>query len=148
MSEEKYVEYKGGSLRRGRSPLMWFLDTLLALATLGLAMVLPMVYLVPYVAPARMWLFPVMALAVPALYVLAAVLACYWIVRWRLVRAGLLLLLLAVGLFKVPLFWKPQLGRVYAAGKVDAHFLQPFRQRLHLVQEGLLAPGINLYKLL
>ena len=71
---------------------MWFLDTLLALATLGLAMVLPMVYLVPYVAPARMWLFPVMALAVPALYVLAAVLACYWIVRWRLVRAGLLLL--------------------------------------------------------
>ena len=76
MSEEKYVEYKGGSLRRGRSPLMWFLDTLLALATLGLAMVLPMVYLVPYVAPARMWLFPVMALAVPALYVLAAVLAC------------------------------------------------------------------------
>ena len=117
MSEEKYVEYKGGSLRRGRSPLMWFLDTLLALATLGLAMVLPMVYLVPYVAPARMWLFPVMALAVPALYVLAAVLACYWIVRWRLVRAGLLLLLLAVGLFKVPLFWKPQLGRVYGEQK-------------------------------
>ena len=112
MSEEKYVEYKGGSLRRGRSPLMWFLDTLLALATLGLAMVLPMVYLVPYVAPARMWLFAVMALAVPALYVLTAVLACYWIVRWRLVRAGLLLLLLAVGLFKVPLFWKPQFGRV------------------------------------
>ncbi len=117
MSEEKYVEYKGGSLRRGRSPLMWFLDTLLALATLGLAIVLPMVYLVPYVAPARMWLFPVMALAVPALYVLAAVLACYWIVRWRLVRAGLLLLLLAVGLFKVPLFWKPQFGRVYGEQK-------------------------------
>lgn len=117
MSEEKYVEYKGGSLRRGRSPLMWFLDTLLALATLALVVVLPMVYLVPYVGPAHMWLFPVAALAVPALYVLAAVLACYWIVRWRLVRAGLLLLLLAVGLFKVPLFWKPQLGRVYGEPK-------------------------------
>lgn len=117
MSEDKYVEYKGGSLRRGRSPLMWFLDSLLALLTLVLAVAMPMVYLVPYVAPARMWLFPVLALAAPALYVLTAVLACYWILRWRWVRAGLLLLLLAVGLFKVPLFWKPQLGRVYGTQK-------------------------------
>lgn len=117
MSEEKYVEYKGGSLRRGRNPLMWFLDMLLGLAALGLAVVMPMVYLVPYVAPARMWLFPVMALAAPALYVLTALLACYWILRWRLGLAGVLLLLLAVGLFKVPLFWKPQLVREYGPGK-------------------------------
>ncbi|MDE6507472.1 MAG: endonuclease/exonuclease/phosphatase family protein [Alistipes sp.] len=117
MAEEKYVEYKGGSLRRGRSPLMWFLDTLLALLTLALVVAMPMIYLVPYVGPARMWLFPVAALAAPALYVLTAVLACYWILRWRLGRAGLLLLLLAVGLFKVPLFWRPQFGRVYGTEK-------------------------------
>lgn len=117
MSEEKYVEYRGGSLRRGRTPLMWILDTLLALLTVALGATMPVVYLVPYIAPARMWLFPVAALAAPALYAVTVLLACYWILRWRLGRAGWMLLVVAIGLFKVPLFWKPQFGRVYGEEK-------------------------------
>ena len=113
MSEDKYVVYNGGSQSRGRSLLVWIVDTLLSLATLALAATMPAIYLVPYVAPARMWLFPVMALAAPALYATTVLLACYWILRWRLGRAGWMLLLVVAGLFKVSLFWKPQFGRVY-----------------------------------
>ncbi len=116
MEEEKYIEYKGGSLRPRRSPWMWFADGLLSLCTLLLGLTMPLVYAVPYVDPARMWIFPVLALAVPALYVITVLLACYWIVRWRLLRAGWMVALVVAGLFEVPLFWKPQLGRTYGDG--------------------------------
>ena len=116
MEEEKYIEYKGGSLRPRRGPWMWFADTLLSLCTLLLGLAMPPVYAVPYVDPARMWIFPVLALAVPALYVFTVLLACYWIVRWRLLRAAWMAVLVVAGLFEVPLFWKPQLGRTYGDG--------------------------------
>ncbi|MCM1150655.1 MAG: endonuclease/exonuclease/phosphatase family protein [Alistipes sp.] len=116
MEEEKYIEYKGGSQRPHRSVWMWFVDGALTLLTAIMGIAMPMIYLVPYVDPARMWIFPVLATAVPALYVLTVLLACYWIVRWRLLRAGWMVVLVAAGLFGVSLFWKPQLGRTYGEG--------------------------------
>ncbi|MDE6375508.1 MAG: endonuclease/exonuclease/phosphatase family protein [Alistipes sp.] len=116
MEEEKYIEYKGGSLRPRRSPWMWFVDLALTAVTVVMGIAMPMIYAVPHVDPARMWIFPVLALAVPALYVLTVLLACYWIVRWRLFRAGWMVVLVVAGLFGVSLFWKPQLERTYGAG--------------------------------
>ena len=113
MAEEKYIEYTGGSLRRRRGPLMWVVDTLLTLVTLAVGIVVPIVLIVPYVSPAKMGVFPVVALAAPALYAATVLLLLYWIVRWRLWRAGWMLLLVVAGLFKMPLFWKPQFGRDY-----------------------------------
>lgn len=113
MTDEKYIEYTGGSLRKRRGPLMWFVDAALTLVTAMVGIVVPAVFLVPYVSPAKMGIFPVVALAAPALYVATVLLALYWIVRWRWRRAGWMLLLVVAGLFKMPLFWKPQLGREY-----------------------------------
>lgn len=113
MSEERYVEYKGGSLRRRRSPLVWLVDAALTLLTLALAVTVPLVFVVPYVEPARMGIFAVAALAAPALYVSTVLLALYWTIRWRWRRAGAMLLLVVAGCFRMSLFWKPPFGREY-----------------------------------
>ncbi len=111
--KERYVEYTGGSSRRRRSPLVWFVDAVLTLLTLALAVTVPVVCVVPYVEPARMGIFPVVALAAPALYVATGLLALYWMIRWRWRRAGCMLLLVVAGCFKMSLFWKPMFGREY-----------------------------------
>jgi endonuclease/exonuclease/phosphatase family metal-dependent hydrolase len=119
MAEEKYIEYAGESLRKRRGPLMWCVDMLLTLLTLGVGIVVPAIFIVPYVAPAKMGIFPVLALAAPAFYVVAVLLALYWIIRWRMGRAGWMLLLVVAGFFRMSLFWKPQLGREYEEKRYD-----------------------------
>ena len=88
MAEEKYIEYAGESLRKRRGPLMWCVDMLLTLLTLGVGIIVPVIFIVPYVAPAKMGIFPVLALAAPAFYVVAVLLALYWIIRWRMGQIG------------------------------------------------------------
>ena len=60
-----------------------------------------------------MWFFPVLGLAAPITYVVGVVLMLYWIIRWRLLRASIMLVVVAVGFFKVSLFWRPEIRRSY-----------------------------------
>lgn len=92
---------------------MWLLDGTLSVVTLLVAVTMLMTYLVPYVNPGRVWFFPVLGLMAPAVYVATVILAMYWVVRWRWGRAGVMLALVFIGLFKVSLFYKPELRRVY-----------------------------------
>jgi len=98
---------------------MWLVDAALTLLTVFMAAVVPVICIVPLVDPAKMWLFPVLALAAPAFYVVVVLLALYWIVRWRWKRAGWMLALVVVGLFKLSLFWKPCLGRDYGEPRYE-----------------------------
>ena len=86
---------------------------LLTLATAVVAVVLALTLLVPYVDPARVWFFPLLGLAAPAIYVAGFMLMLYWIIRWRRWRAAMLAVLVVLGLFKVPLFWRPEFRRDY-----------------------------------
>lgn len=69
-------------------------------------------YCVPYVDPARIWFFPVLGLAAPGIYVASVVLMLYWVIRWRKVRALVMLAVVVAGLFKVSLFWRPETAAV------------------------------------
>lgn len=76
-----------------RSLLLRLLDLLMTLLTAVTAVTMVVTFFVPYVDPGRVWFFPVLGLAAPAVYVVTVVLALYWIIRWRLVgrnhgRAG------------------------------------------------------------
>lgn len=57
--------------------------------------------------------FPVLGLVAPAVYVFTLLITLYWIIRWRWRIALPLVVLLLAGLFKVPLFLKPELRRHY-----------------------------------
>ena len=114
MDSEYYSDYRersGG--KRRRSWLLWLLDALLTVVSLAFVVAILLPYLVPYVTPSRVWFFPVLGLAAPITYVVGVVLMLYWIIRWRLLRASIMLVVVAVGFFKVSLFWRPEIRRSY-----------------------------------
>lgn len=120
MSETYYCGYDSD---RGRKPrrslLLRLLDLLMTLLTAVTAVTMVVTFFVPYVDPGRVWFFPVLGLAAPAVYVVTVVLALYWIIRWRLVRAGIMVALVVVGLFKVSLFYRPEFRRNYGDERYD-----------------------------
>ncbi|WP_295962162.1 endonuclease/exonuclease/phosphatase family protein [uncultured Alistipes sp.] len=109
--------------RRGdkprRSLFVWLLDAVMTLLTLVVGAAMAVTYCVPYVNPSEVWFFPVLGLAAPAIYVATVILALYWIIRWRLLRAGVMVAIVAVGFFKVPLFYKPEFRRNYGEDGYD-----------------------------
>lgn len=114
MASEYYSGYGGRpSEKRRRSAAMWIVDLVMTLLTLAAGVTMLLTYFVPYVNPARVWFFPVLGLAAPAVYVASVMLMLYWIIRWRWVRAGMMLVIVAAGLFKVSLFWRPEIRRSY-----------------------------------
>lgn len=119
MAAPYYNDYDGHGKKPRRSLALWLLDALMTLLTLVVAVTMALTYFVPFVNPARVWFFPVLGLAAPAVYVATVVLALYWIIRWRWVRAGVMLSLVVAGLFQVSLFWRPELRRNYGEETYD-----------------------------
>lgn len=114
MASDYYSDYGGRPEgKRRRSVAMRLVDLVLTIVTLAVGVTMVLTYFVPYVNPARVWFFPVLGLAAPAVYVASVVLMLYWIIRWRWVRAGLMMAVVVAGLFKVSLFWRPEIRRNY-----------------------------------
>lgn len=114
MDSEYYSDYRersGG--KRRRSWLLWLLDALLTVVSLAFVVAILLTYLVPYVNPSRVWFFPVLGLAAPITYVAGFLLMLYWIIRWRWLRAGVMIFIVVIGCFKVSLFWRPEIRRSY-----------------------------------
>lgn len=109
-----YSEYgERPAARSRRSLLLHLLDGLITLLTVAVAAVMAITYLVPYVNPGRIWFLPVLGLAAPAVYVASVILMLYWIIRWRWIQAGIMLVLVVLGLGRVSLFWRPEIRRSY-----------------------------------
>lgn len=70
-------------------------------------------FLAPFVNPGRAWIFSILGLIAPAVYLATVIAALYWIIRWRWGWASVLLVLVVIGLWRVPLFLKPELRRTY-----------------------------------
>ena len=113
MSDTYYSEFDRPAKKRRSSLPMRLVDLLLTLLSAAVSLALFLTYLVPYVNPGKVWFFPVLGLAAPGIYVAAVVLMLYWIIRWRWLRAGVMLALVVVGLFEVSLFWRPEIRRSY-----------------------------------
>ena len=94
--------------------VIWRLaDAVMSCLTAVGAVVAVLTLMVPYVSPARLGVLPVLALVAPLVYVLTVVAMLYWIIRWKWVRASVMIVLTAVGLFYVPRYYNTQLRRVY-----------------------------------
>lgn len=123
MAEFYHSAYGEERRRKKRRRGFWgrLLDALATLLTVVVAPAMVMTYLVPHVHPAKVWFFPVLGPAAPAIYVATLLLALYWIIRWRKLRAGMMVLLTVIGFFYVTLFYKPQLRRDYGEQAFDRH---------------------------
>lgn len=114
-----YSEYHQEPGKSPRSPLMWLVDMFVGLVSLVVGVVMFLTFLVPVVNPTHVWFFPVLGLVSPAIYVATVILTLYWVIRWRWMRAGILLLLVVAGFFKVSLFYRPEFRRVYSEDTFD-----------------------------
>lgn len=115
MASEYYNSYgERPAGKQRRSWILWLLDGAMTLLSAVVVVLLVLTYLVPCVNPSRVWFFPVLGLAAPITYVAGVILMLYWIIRWRWLRAGVMILIVVIGLFKVSLFWRPEIRRTYA----------------------------------
>lgn len=119
MAEEYYSDYKRFSRSRHRSLLTMILDGFMTLLTIGVGVMLAFTLLVPFINPSEVAFFPLLGLIAPAVYVAALVLALYWVIRWRWIHAGLILVPILLACFSVPLFYRAQLRRTYGEPKYD-----------------------------
>ena len=83
MSREYYDDYRHGASRKRRKSLPGSVFNgvmlILSVAT-GAAMIVTL--LAPFVHPGRTWIFPVLGLVAPAVYVITLLVTLYWIIRW------------------------------------------------------------------
>lgn len=114
MAEAYYNDYReperkprGGLLRR-------LFDLVITLLSIGAAAGMVMLFLIPHIHPAKFQALSVLGLVSPVIYVATVLFALYWVIRWRPVRALLMLALVVAGLFKVSLYYKPELRRIHA----------------------------------
>ncbi len=95
--------------RGGRTTL---LDVVVLLLSVALSALLLLSYLAPHVNPNRAWMFALLGLANPVLFIANIVMALYWVLRWKyyIVVPGIAILL---GLGNISLFFNPHLKKHY-----------------------------------
>lgn len=93
--------------------LLLLLDALMSLLSLVSFVAMIFTLVTSYYDPSRSWLFPLVGLASPAIYVATLLLALYWIIRWRWIFASLLLLPLLFGAPDISHYLKIETSKHY-----------------------------------
>lgn len=113
MSSDQYQGYNHSGNRQSSGLLLGLLDLLITIISLAVAILMIVTYLVPFINPAHAWFLPALGLAAPALYIATVILTLYWIIRWKWLKAGVMLAIVVCGIFQVSLFWNPEFRRDY-----------------------------------
>ncbi len=116
---EYYNELRARGRKPRRSTISVLFDGAMKGFTAAVGVLLLLTLLAPMIHPERGWIFPVLGLFAPAVYAVAVLFALFWIVRWRWRVALPLVILLAIGAFKMPLFVRPELRRHYDTERED-----------------------------
>ncbi|MFI3279927.1 MAG: endonuclease/exonuclease/phosphatase family protein [Rikenellaceae bacterium] len=100
--------------QKKRSLIGIILDVVMLVVSLLCFVAISLTLVTSYYDPAKSWLFPVMGLITPAVYIATLLLALYWVIRWRLLYASLLILPLLVGIPGISRYYKIETSKVYA----------------------------------
>lgn len=111
MAEYYYNQYE----RKGkkRSLLMIVIDSVMIIVSLVAFAAMALTLITSHYDPSINWIFPVLGLLSPAVYIVTSILALYWIIRWRLLLACSLLLPLIIGAPAVSRYLKIETGKEY-----------------------------------
>ena len=123
---ERWVyDSDSGRPGRRRGLFVWLLDVAFAVVTALVALLLLLfMYLAPYVSPDASWVFSVLGLVAPVIYVSGLVLFLYWVIRWRWGYASPMLVLLLLGVPKISLYYKIDTLRHYGEPVYDRSALK------------------------
>lgn len=109
---EYYGNFAGSSRRRRRSiGVMTLLDAALLVVSIVLLVCFVTLLLVPRFTPEQMGMFAALGLYSLYLYMAMLIMVLYWVVRWRLINATIMGLVLFVGLFSLPSYYKIEIDK-------------------------------------
>lgn len=115
-----YYDYNSPS--RGEKPSSaWgvIADVVMTILSAMVVLVGILTLLVPYIAPSRLGVLPILALTAQWVFVVAVVVMLYWILRWRWLRATTMILVVFVGLFYADRYFKVELRRTYGEQRYE-----------------------------
>lgn len=102
-----------GRRKRQRSATGLLLDMVMGVVTLGVVALFVATLFVPMLDPREWGWVSTLGLIAPFVYAAQAMLTLYWIVRWRILVAVLMILISLCGVAQLPRFYKFETRRVY-----------------------------------
>lgn len=96
-----------------RSVLGRIVSSVVLLLSMVAAIALLLTLLSPIIDPSVSWIFPVLGLIAPAVYVVNLILALYWIISWRWIYAIPIVTLLIFGISSISLFVNMEVSKDY-----------------------------------
>ena len=102
-----------GRRKRQRSAAGLLLDMVMGVVTLGVVALFVATLFVPMLDPREWGWVSTLGLIAPFVYAAQAMLTLYWIVRWRILTAVLMILISLCGVAQLPRFYKFEMRRVY-----------------------------------
>ncbi len=109
---EYYSGLYGSRKKEQRSPFAMLLDTIMLVLTLPVVLLFVALLFLPAINPHSIGIFSTLGLIAPFVYTFMLILTLYWVLRWRKIAIGMLLLSF-VGLFSLTQFYRPELKRHY-----------------------------------
>lgn len=102
-----------GRRKRQRSAVGLLLDMVMGVVTLGVVALFVATLFVPMLDPREWGWVSTLGLIAPFVYAAQAMLTLYWIVRWRILVAVLMIIVSLCGVAQLPRFYKFEMRRVY-----------------------------------
>lgn len=102
-----------GRRKRQRSATGLLLDMVMGVVTLGVVALFVATLFVPMLDPREWGWVSTLGLIAPFVYAAQAMLTLYWIVRWRILVAVLMIIVSLCGVAQLPRFYKFETRRVY-----------------------------------
>ena len=102
-----------GRRKRQRSATGLLLDMVMGVVTLGVVALFVATLFVPMLDPREWGWVSTLGLIAPFVYAAQAMLTLYWIVRWRILVAVLMIVVSLCGVAQLPRFYKFEMRRVY-----------------------------------
>ncbi len=119
---EYYYNQSYREPRKKRSLVMRILDVALMLCSVVAFALTIILIFTPSVSPSRGWIFPIVSLFTPAIYLSSALLALYWVIRWRWRNALLLIVPVAIATPRMALYTQIETAKHYEHKPTRAEF--------------------------
>ncbi|MFI3286296.1 MAG: endonuclease/exonuclease/phosphatase family protein [Rikenellaceae bacterium] len=147
MTDYYYSDGAGAKRKKEGSFVLRIVDfvmLLLSVAALGLLL---LTLITSHVAPSVSWIFAIVGLITPAIYLLAIIMALYWIIRWRWIYASLFLVPLAIGAPAVSRYYKIETSKKYGElPRRGVMRLMSYNVKYLIDQEGQYStPAMNIF---
>ncbi len=119
---EYYYNQSYREPKKRRSLVMRIVDIIaLAMSVVAFVAMILLIF-TPSVNPSRSWIFPIVGLFTPAIYIYSALLALYWVIRWRWSYALFLIIPVAIATPRMSLYAQLQTSKKYEAKATRKEF--------------------------